>query len=128
MHYDLYWTTGELFRVPIRFDAKGNLIEGTGKNLASAFKIYYDDLMMYVYHMVVEMHFTNEDFNNMPFFDISKLLKIHKERIEEENKRQEQDNKQMNKQYSQMQNNFKMNNNNFKAPKFETPKFNIPKF
>ena len=125
IHYDLYWTSAEIFRIPEKYDYNGELIQGTGINLASRFKLNYEELMNYLYIMVVEMHYSYQDFNIMPWYEITSQLNIHYKRIDESNKNNEQQQKQINQQMTQMKQQY--NQNNFKMPKYELPKYNMPK-
>lgn len=129
----LLTTCAEYFRVPIKFDNTGKLVPGTGTNLSSVFKIHYDELMKFIYILVTEMHFTYNDFNIMPWFEVTKLIDIHKDRIEEQNKHQEGEQSKMEQQISQMHKQY--NTNNYNVPKYDPPKMpsmpnlnNMPKF
>lgn len=115
----LFWTCGDLFKIPIKYDAVGNVVMGTGTNFASVFKIPYDSLVHIIYIMVVEMHFTYSDFCNMAWHDIWDLFTMHQKRIEEQNKNSETQQSNMQSQINAMTP--KLDMNSYKLPEYKVP-------
>ena len=80
-----------------------------------------------MYIMSKELNMSYADFNNMPFFEILKILDVYKENMEEQRKQQDEENDLMESRMSNMQQQFNMNNIQQQMPKFEQPTFNLPK-
>ncbi len=84
------------------------------------------------------MNISYDDMNNMPFFEILKLLEVYEEHMKEQQKANEKENARIENQMSSMQKNYNVNNitkqfnnqnslsgmQNFKVPNFN---MNIPK-
>lgn len=84
------------------------------------------------------MNISYEDMNNMPFFEILKLLEVYEENMKEQQKANEKENAKIENQMSSMQKNYNINNitnqfnnsnnisgmQNFKVPNFN---MNMPK-
>ena len=91
-----------------------------------------------MYILSKEMNISYDDMNNMPFFEILKLLEVYEEHMKEQQKANEKENARIENQMSSMQKNYNVNNitkqinnqnslsgmQNFKVPNFN---MNIPK-
>ena len=94
--------------------------------------------MHILYILSKEMNISYDDMNNMPFFEILKLLEVYEEHMKEQQKANEKENARIENQMSSMQKNYNVNNitkqfnnqnnlsgmQNFKVPNFN---MNIPK-
>lgn len=94
--------------------------------------------MHILYILSKEMNISYDDMNNMPFFEILKLLEVYEEHMKEQQKANEKENARIENQMNSMQKNYNVNNitkqinnqnslsgmQNFKVPNFN---MNIPK-
>jgi len=66
--------------------------------------------MHILYILSKEMNISYEDMNNMPFFEILKLLEVYEENMKEQQKANEKENAKIENQMSSMQKNYNINN------------------
>lgn len=59
-----------------------------------------------MYVLSKELNMSYQDMNEMPFFEILKILELYKEQVEEQNKQNKEDNKRLDRQMNSMQRNY----------------------
>lgn len=100
-------------------------------NIHRLFKVRVDELMHIIYVLAKEINLSYADMNNMPFYEIIKIIEVYKENMEEQKKQHDRENGKMERQMSSLQSQYKPENmtrnmsSNFKPPTFNMP---TPKF
>lgn len=85
--------------------------------------------MHIIYVLAKEINLSYADMNNMPFYEIIKILEVYKENMEEQKKQHDRENGKMERQMSQMQSQYRpenMSKNMPNAGNFKMPSFNMP--
>ena len=95
------------------------------------FKLPYDEIVNILYILSKELNISYADMNEMPFFEILKLLEVYQENMKEQEKRNKKENAKIDQQMGQMQRNFNFDNINKQfnqSSNFSNGNFNIPDF
>lgn len=86
-----------------------------------------------MYVLSKELNVSYEDMNNMPFFEILRLLEVYQENMKAQEKQNKKENEKMERQMGQMQKNYDFNNisrqinqnNSLSTPNYKMPNFNM---